>query len=89
MVDIAIKISDEVYQNVIKNGFIYDEDGEAISHAIIDGTLLPKCHGRLLILSEDAVKREQVSTYFSCQRWIGDAGLSNATVAIIEADKEK
>ena len=46
---------------------------------------LPKGHGRLIILSEDAVKREQIR--FSIQEWISEVGLSNATVAIIEADK--
>lgn len=43
--------------------------------------------GRLLILSEEAIKREQVISGSSCQIWISDIGLSNATVAIIESDK--
>lgn len=50
---------------------------------------LPKGHGRLMILSKDAVKREQTPLSFSCQNWISEVGLSNATVAIIEADKEE
>lgn len=54
---------------------------------IKNGTPLPKGCGRLLILSEDAVKRKQTSFAFSCQSWISDVGLSNATVAIIETDK--
>ncbi len=54
-----------------------------------NGTPLPKGHGRLIILSEDAVKREQTPLSFSCQNWISEVGLSNATVAIIEADKEE
>ena len=49
--------------------------------------ILPKGHGRLIILSEDAVKREQTSLRFSCQNWISEVGLSNATAAIIEEDK--
>ncbi len=53
---------------------------------ITNGTPLPKGHGRLIILSEDAVKREQTPLSFSCQNWISEAGLSNATVAIIEAN---
>lgn len=55
--------------------------------ALMDGTPLPKGHGRLMILSEDAVKREQTLLNFSCQKWISEVGLSNATMAIIEADK--
>lgn len=45
---IVIDISEEVYKDIIKNGFIYDEDGEEISHAIINGTPLPEHHGRLI-----------------------------------------
>ena len=41
----------------------------------------------MIILSEDAVKREQTPLRFSCQSCISEVGLSNATVAIIEADK--
>jgi len=43
--------------------------------------------GRLLIISEEAVKKEQVIIVSSCQIWISDIALSNATLAIIEADK--
>lgn len=55
---------------------------------IAKGKLLPKSHGRLIILSEDAIKKEYTSLGSSCQSWISDVGLSNATVAIIEADGE-
>ena len=73
------------YQNKGDKGLSkFEEAGVAIKN----GTPLPKGHGRLIILSEDAVKREQISFSFSCQNWISDVGLSNATVTIIEADKE-
>lgn len=49
---IVIEIDDETYQDVVKNGFIYDEDREAISDAIMNGTPLPKGHGRLVDLSK-------------------------------------
>ena len=55
--------------------------------SIANGIPLPKGHGRLIILSEDAVKSEQTPLSFSCQKWISEVGLSNATVTIIEADK--
>lgn len=64
-IELIIKISDETYKDVVKNGFIYDEDGEVISHAIINGTPLPKGHGRLIdadafiATMEDASKRQK------------------------------
>lgn len=64
----------------------------SLGEAVRDGVPIPnikKNHGRLIILSEDAVKREYTSLGFSCQNWISEVGLSNATVAIIEADKEE
>ncbi|HAH18427.1 MAG TPA: hypothetical protein DCL29_05400 [Eubacterium sp.] len=64
----------------------------------IDGTVceaggfgfdvIPKGHGRLMILSEDRLKENQMNLDFSFQKWIDEVGLSNATVAIINADKE-
>ena len=74
----------KVIDDIKDESFINQEIHKVISN----GTVLPKEHGRLMILSEDAVKREQ--TYllgFSCQKWIDEVGLSNATVAIIEADE--
>lgn len=53
--ELVIKIPNETYQEVVKNGFIYDEDNEVISHAIINGTPLPKGHGRLK--DEDKIVR--------------------------------
>lgn len=47
---------------------------------------VPKDYGRLIILSEDAVKRELERLSFSFQKWISEVGLSNATVAIIDPD---
>ena len=44
---IVIEVPEELYRDVVKNRFIYDEDGEVITHAIINSTPLPKHHGRL------------------------------------------
>lgn len=46
-VEIVIKIPEDTYKDIIKNGFIYDEDNEVITHAIKNNTPLPKGHGRL------------------------------------------
>lgn len=82
--EIVIKIPEEWFDDMVREEFIeVDELCSVIQH----GKLLPKGHGRLIILSEDIVKRELTSLSFSCQEWISEVGLSNATVAIIEADK--
>ena len=81
---IVIEIPEDDYRKA--------QDGRAsvsmMQKAIKNGTPLPKGHRKLIILSEDAVKREQISFSFSSQNWISEVGLSNAIVAIIEADKE-
>ena len=88
--ELIVNIDEETYKD-IKKGKVYssfrDVPQESVL-AIANGTLLPKGHGRLIILSEDEVKREQVPLNFSCQNWISEVGLLNATVAIIEADTE-
>lgn len=80
----VIEISEEVYKKAKET---HDVMCDSVWLGIKYGTPLPENRGRLIILSEDAVKREQQCFGFSCQSWIGDVGLSNATVAIIEADK--
>lgn len=82
-VELVIKIPEKEY-NIIKNSSGFMTLAESL---IKNGIPLPQGHGRLLILSEDAVKRELTHLEFSCQSWISDVGLSDATVAIIEEDK--
>ena len=86
--ELIIDIPEEMYKNIQSENFWLDS-GLTLSNAydfIKNGTPLPKGQGRLMILSEDEVKRELTSLNFSCQNWISEAGLWNATVAIIEAD---
>ena len=45
---IVIKISEDTYKDIVKNGFIYDEDNEVVTHAIKNGTPLPKGHDKLI-----------------------------------------
>lgn len=86
-IELVIKIPEEAYK-LLQNEGVDWLGAEHILNAVANGMPLPKGHGRLIILSEDAVKREQTPLRFSCQNWISEVGLSNATVAIIEADKE-
>lgn len=78
---IMIEIEEDYYkiiQHDVEHGMDYKP-----CVLIANGTPLPKGHGRLIILSEDAVKREQIP-FYTCQKWISEVALSNATVAIIE-----
>lgn len=80
---IIIEISAEDFENVkCGRGAV-----SMMRKAIIHGTPLPKVRGRLLILSENRLKENQINLDWSCQKWISEVGSSNATVAIIKADK--
>lgn len=83
---LMIDIPKDVKAVIDRNG-TNEVVAEIIWQAVKNGTPLPKEHGRLMILSEDVVKRQQTSFSFSCQNWVSEVGLSNATVAIIEAEK--
>ncbi len=83
---IVIDIPEEEYKCVQITGCIGNKT--CIANAIYNGTPLPKGHGKLIVLSETKLKENQMNLDFSCQKWISEIGLSNATVAIIEADKE-
>lgn len=86
-IKLIIKMTQESYNN-LKMGCTQRVSNEEMIEALKNGIPLPE-HGRMIILSEDAVKREQVPLSFSCQNWISEVGLFNATVAIIEADTER
>lgn len=61
---------------------------DMLTEAFLKGKPLPKGRGRLIILSEEVLEREKNAFDFSSQKWISEVGLSNATVAIIEAKSE-
>jgi hypothetical protein len=84
---ILIDIDDDLYTRLFDNGEDNETDMHKACAAIRKGTPIPKKeHERLIILSEDAIKREKTYSGFSSQYWISEDGLSNATVKIIEAD---
>ena len=83
---LVIDISEELYQ-MCRSRL---GDADCIESAIANGTRIPKGRGRMIIVSEDAVKGEQqMPLSFSRQKWISEVGLSNATVAIIDAESEE
>ena len=85
---ILIDISEESYKATC-NGCMLPPDVENVVQGIKNGTPLPKGHGRLMILSENRLKENQINLDWSCQKWISEVGLSNATVKIIKADTER
>lgn len=86
---IVIELSEEDYNDITLTGENTINLGVllALRKAVRNGTPLPEHHGRLMILSEDKVKENQIELDFSCQKWISEVGLSYATIAIIEADR--
>ena len=86
---IVIDIDENVFTRLFDNGDEYVADMRRACVAIRNGTPLPKGHGRLMILSEDAIKENLINLDCSCQKWISEISLSNATVAIIETESEE
>ena len=94
-IELVIKISKDTYKDIIKNGFIYDEDNEVITHAIKNGTPLPKGH-RFIdadeILNHAFIRDDEegdifVQKYYCIKKEIVD----NALVLFdtLEVDKEQ
>ena len=93
---IIVDIPDEIYEvyKIDSSLSFLNEEQQSIAESylisrFINGIRLPKVHGRLMILSEDKLKENQINFEWSCQKWITEVGISNATVAIIEEDKTK
>jgi len=86
-VKVVMQISEKLLEYINKGKDLSDEQNDEIAVAIANGTVLPKGHGRLLILDEKLVRKYFTSFSFSCQKWISEVGISNATWRIIEADK--
>jgi hypothetical protein len=82
---LIIDIPEESYKATC-DGCMLPPDVESVVQGIKDGIPLPKVHGRLMILSENRLKENQINLDFSCEKWISEVGLSNATVKIIKAD---
>ena len=91
MVDVVIRIPDEVYEDVTKNSalsFIYDD---TVTSALANGTPLPKGHGRLI--DADAITKDfntfQKSFVMNMDNTSGFKNIVCIASTIIEADKEE
>lgn len=90
MAKIVIDIDDNLYTRLFDNGVDnYDDVAVDMAKAIRKGIPLPKGHGKLFILDEEKAKNFFTKFSFSSQDWISEVGISNATIKVIEADKEK
>lgn len=76
-------IADGCFLNNIQNGSI--ACGQILK-AVKNGKPLLKEQGRLIVLSENKLKENQINLDFSFQKWISEVGVSLATIAVIEAD---
>lgn len=86
---VAIDIDEEDYRAISINKGVPYHLSPSIGNAILNGTVLPENHGRLLILNEERVNANSIKLGdWSCQKWISEVGISNSTVAIISATKE-
>lgn len=86
---LIIDIPKYVYDAAKEAGWVIDADNEKVAEAITKSIILPEWHEKLIVLSENKIKENQIDLDFSCQKWISEVGLSFATVAIIKADKTK
>lgn len=95
-IELVIRISKDIYQDIIENGLIYDEDNEEVTDVIKNGTPLPKGHGRLKDI--DKIEWYGCTTAFDCphkNRECKDCDRAECSKTqvddipiIIEADKE-
>jgi len=91
---IVIDIPEETYKDIVKNGFIYDEDNEIVTHVIKNGIPFPKGHGRLIDADRFLKKVEKDREHeIYMHSWTADMVLKRLdswyAPTIIEADKEE
>lgn len=77
---LIIDIPEDIYEDIIKNGFIYDKDNEVVTYALKNGIPLPKGHGRLIDANKLLKQPLDTANYPSNYVRIAET--------IIEADKE-
>lgn len=85
---LLIDMDDNLYTRLFDNGVDNYNDAADIAKVIRKGTILPKGYGRLFILDEEVAKKYFTKFSFSLQDWISEVGISEATLEIIETDKD-
>ena len=84
-IELVIKIPEALYNNIQKGCGIYPY--RLVYNAIVNGTLLPKGHGRLIDADALEYKQTHHGTYILPFELVDRATLHRAPT-IVEADKE-
>ena len=91
-IELVIKISEELYKTIKKNGYIYEEEVEDVALSIIGCTPLPKGHGKIVDIGkidEDRIDKDNPIIYLTVNgEYIEAVSLDylNNLPTIIEAD---
>lgn len=95
-IELVIKINEEIYKEAIKSGYLHHLYDEDVATAFIEGTPLPKGHGKLVDVTSipnedrDIIVRSLLAPHSIA--FIGAITLDeyiNNLPTIIEADSEK
>lgn len=91
IVKIVISIPEEIYKEIKKNRYIYEEEVEEVALSILCGTSLPKGHGRLIDATAYQNKLEEkakrLNNLDTINGLCGAVALLSDTETIIGADK--
>ena len=65
---LIIDIHEDTYKDIIKNGFIYDEDNEVVTHVIKNGTLIPEeaTNGDVLKMMFPNIENQMIDLVMRC-----------------------
>lgn len=86
-VEVVIRIPKRTYDRVSERGIIaYGDDAYYIGHAIKNGTVLPKGHGRLI--DADAINIHDVSPTYGMEVYGVTQDDIEYEPTVIEADRE-
>lgn len=94
-IELVIKVDEEIYQEAIKSGYLHHLYDEDVATAFIEGTPLPKGHGRIVDIGKiDEDKIDSSNPIISLTiggEYIEAVSLDylNNLKTIIEADKEE
>ncbi len=85
MVELVIKVSDAVIENIQRRSAEIQIDGDSLENAVLNGTVLPKGHGDLKDMN-DLCPKSRYGCKGNCD-YLHTCNFYNAST-IIEADKE-
>lgn len=88
MVELVIKIPEEVYEKIQKRK-VNQYDIDDICQSVFEGTLLPKGHGRIVDISQMTYMKTLNEAVHNRLPWAeAIIKIKNSAPTIVEADKE-